>query len=208
MKRTLIFLICFSIFLTGSFFCGVNPVQAEETVFDEFPSYLEAENKGIGAFSGVVSSGGVAYNLENQPILCWMTQGGYFYAYNYEEKEIVLKVNVTEEFGDGYITCHGMTTASDGNLYFVGYPANNIKKYNPITNELTRVAIGKIPSTDITISSIEADSNGKIFMGSYSETDAKLLEYARHCFMYFKCVNLFNIVIPWYRYFHYPTLYI
>ena len=36
---------------------------------------------------------------------------------------------------------------------------------------------------------------------------AKLLEYARHCFMYFKCVNLFNIVIPWYRYFHYPTLY-
>ena len=56
MKRTLIFLICFSIFLTGSFFCGVNPVQAEETVFDEFPSYLEAENKGIGAFSGVVSA--------------------------------------------------------------------------------------------------------------------------------------------------------
>ena len=163
LSKILIFalLICNLYFPSGAY------AASAET---DFPGFGEAKSYGRGVFSAAVNGGAICYDKDGNPLMCFATQGGNFFACDLLTGKVVFEKKTTKT----YIMAHLVKTASDGKVYIQYYPGNTFDVYDPKTGEYKEVYPGvSIRSQD----GGNVTHDGKILLGSYYDTGACAYEY-------------------------------
>ncbi len=136
----------------------------------DFPGYSASKDYGRGVFSAAVNGGAICYDKDGNPLMCFATQGGNFFACELLTGKIVFEKKTTKT----YIMAHLVKTASDGKVYIQYYPGNTFDVYDPKTGEYKEVYPGvSIRSQD----GGNVTDDGKILLGSYYDTGACVYEY-------------------------------
>ncbi len=140
--------------------------SSQAAVFPEFRSPI---NYGRGAFSAEVQGTAICYDSEGNPEICYGLQGGWLYIVNPVNGQLKRKERI-----QGATQLHSLVTGSDGNVYFNPYNANNLKRYNPKTGEITDLKGFNRNGTNICCQSAY---DGKIYFGVYHADGGRVLEY-------------------------------
>ena len=136
----------------------------------DFPGYSASKDYGRGVFSAAVNGGAICYDKDGNPLMCFATQGGNFFACELLTGKVVFEKKTTKT----YIMAHLVKTASDGKVYIQYYPGNTFDVYDPKTGEYKEVYPGvSIRSQD----GGNVTDDGKILLGSYYDTGACAYEY-------------------------------
>ena len=123
MKRIISLLVLISLFLSAFAFAG-----AEETVF---PSYGDKTSLGRVSWSANVGACAVVYDREGNPIVCYATQGGFFFAVDLVSGKVYDRFDAIHD-GKGYIFSKTLFGCSDNKAYMWFYPGYTWNIYDPI----------------------------------------------------------------------------
>lgn len=159
-----------SLFLLVSLLLPIVCVNAEMDN-NNLPEFAY-EKLGRGSWSSETHDGDICYDRYGNPLLCYGTQGGYFWVIDLKTGKVKEKFNV---LGGAYTYGNIVETAPDGKVYMHFYPGNCFNVYDPISNTLSLINTEPSYRSDIG-SCISAD--GKIYSGEYGVTEgAELYEY-------------------------------
>ena len=157
MKRIISLFLLFSILISS-----VNVYAT----FDEknLPEFSPIKKFGRGSWSAETHNGDICYDRYGNPLLCFGTQGGFFWVVD------LLTGKVKEKFdhiGGAYTNAQMVSTAPDGKVYMYFYGANTFNVYDPIANTYVEV------TPDIRWRAQDGGcitEDGLIYMGTY-DTD-------------------------------------
>ncbi|MBE7014052.1 MAG: hypothetical protein E7419_02455 [Ruminococcaceae bacterium] len=137
---------------------------------DGFPEFMPQVNIGRANWSAETHNGTICYDREGNPLMCFTTQGGFFWVID------LMTGHVRECFNTigTYIMAHLVSTASDGKVYVHFYPGNVFNVYDPIANTYTVLNDG---------SGYHSQDGGVIteddivYLGEYRDEGARVFEY-------------------------------
>lgn len=150
---------------------------AEEESF-VFPEYKTKVQVGRLTWSAEVHRGATCYDREGNPIVCFGTQGGFFFAVDLQTGNVVDRFNAINS--KGYIYANSLLAASDNKAYMWFYPEKNWNVYDPINHTFEHRAtdLSQIDGYDFFMQngSTMRHDDVQIF-GDYREGGASLYEY-------------------------------
>ena len=160
-------ILIFAFLISNLYFsAGVYAASAET----DFPGFGESVNYGRGVFSTAVNGGAICYDKDNNPLMCFATQGGKFFVCDLLTGKVIDEKKSTGP----YTMANLVKTASDGKVYIHYYPANTFDVYDPKTGEYNEMYPGmSIYSQD----GGNVTDDGKILIGEYNEDGASAHEY-------------------------------
>lgn len=148
-------------------FSSAATFAADDRGFPEFE-----EQKGIGRanWSAETHNGTICYDREGRPLMCFSTQGGFFWVIDLMTGKVKEKFNTTGT----YIFAHLVSIAPNGKVYIHYYPGDTFDVYDPIAG--TYVAEPTDPSFHVQDGGNVFD-DGMIYMGEYHDEGAKVYAY-------------------------------
>lgn len=160
-------ILIFTLLISNLYFpLGALAASAET----DFPGYSASKDYGRGVFSAAVNGGAICYDKDGNPLICFATQGGKFFACDLLTGKVVDEKKST----GSYTMANLVKTASDGKVYIHYYPANTFDVYDPKTGEYKAMYPGmSIYSQD----GGNVTDDGKILIGEYNANGASAHEY-------------------------------
>ena len=131
---------------------------------DGFPEFGAEVNIGRVNWSAETHNGTICYDREGNPLMCYATQGGFFWVIDLMTGHVKQKFNTTGT----YIMAHLVTTAPDGKVYNHYYPGNVFDVYDPIAG--TYEALPTEPSHHSQDGGCITD-DGIVYLGEYIEDE-------------------------------------
>ncbi len=125
MKKIISLLVLISIIL------GSVSVFAEDEQF--YPTFGDKQTLGRVNWSAEVHGGATCYDREGNPIVCFSTQGGFFFAVDLQTGKVADRFDAIHG-GKGYIMANSVLAASDNKAYMWFYPGKTWNVYDPINH--------------------------------------------------------------------------
>ncbi len=134
------------------------------------PDYKSSVKLGRSSWSAETHNGTICYDKEGNPLMCYTTQGGFFWVIDLLTGHVKERHNI---IGD-YTMAHLVTTAPNGSVYIWFYPGNCLNVYDPIAGTIEALPLDPTFHTQdggcITEDEI-------VYGGSYEEKGARVLAY-------------------------------
>jgi len=149
--------------------------EGEEPVF---PSFSGKTQIGRVNWSAAVHRGATVYDREGNPVVCFGTQGGFFFAVDLQTGKVVDRFNAINS--KGYIYANSLLAASDNKAYMWFYPEKNWNVYDPINHTFEHRAtdLSQIDGYEFFMQNGSTMRHDDVQMfGDYREGGASLYEY-------------------------------
>lgn len=142
---------------------------AEEA--DNLPRFGEKIELGRASWSAQVHHGAICYDKDSKPLLCFSTQGGYFFVVDLETGKVKAQYDVIGE----YVYSEYLRCGPDNKVYMYFYPEFCFNVYDPIAETYEMLDM-KEYNPYVQDGGCMTD-DGTIYMGEYNEEGASVYEY-------------------------------
>lgn len=172
MKRFICLITLLCIFLTSF------SAFAEEEEGFAFPQYGDKIQVGRLTWSAEVHRGAVCYTREGDPLVCFGTQGGFFFAVDLQTGKVYDRFNAIGS--SGYIYANSCLGTSDNKVFMWYYPSKTWNVYDPIARTFVERPsdLSQINDYNFFMQNGSTMSHDDIqYFGDYREGGASLYEY-------------------------------
>ncbi|MBE7014051.1 MAG: copper amine oxidase N-terminal domain-containing protein [Ruminococcaceae bacterium] len=163
-NKLLVLLTSFSIIFT----CFSSDVMAEG---GQFPRFYDEEPLGRASWSAQVHHGAVCYDKDNNPLLCFSTQGAYFFVVELETG----KVRAQYDIIGSYVRADYIRCGPDNKVYVYFYPGFQFNVYDPIAETFEAFDMKELDPYVQDGGCMTDD--GVIYMGEYNKEGASVYMY-------------------------------